>query len=243
MLRRSWASETSKKWRIVYAIPRPWKWIPCQMRENFPILNLGAALERPTFLIKLQRFWVPQLCRAAILDCREIHRIVQVWQDTFLNYDLLKNDHPQHIFHNSNNLASILSGFWGLILSETDSKERYEKGNRWIRRFFHFTSKVEVACWIILVEHILTLVWWIIREFLLRNGILEISLTLWNFQSWKLNFRTEVCMQTAELQVTMLWIKEVEVAKSIDELVTSRSITGQHDFLFSIWLMRGLRQP
>ena len=28
----------------------------------------------------------------------------------------------------------------------------------------------------------------------------------------------------------MLWIKEVEVAKSIDELVTSRSITGQHNF-------------
>ena len=51
------------------------------------------------------------------------------------------------------------------------------------------------------------------------------------FQSWKLNFRTEVCMRTAEPQVTMLWIGEVEVAKSIDELATSRSITGQHNFL------------
>ena len=50
------------------------------------------------------------------------------------------------------------------------------------------------------------------------------------FQSWKCNFRTEVCMRTADPQVTMLWIKEVEVAKSIDELVTSRSITGQHNF-------------
>ena len=28
----------------------------------------------------------------------------------------------------------------------------------------------------------------------------------------------------------MLWIKEVEIAKSIDELVTSRSIAGQHNF-------------
>ena len=36
-------------------------------------------------------------------------------------------------------------------------------------------------------------------------------------------------MRTAEPQVTMLWIKEVEVAKSIDELMTSRSIVG-HDF-------------
>ena len=51
------------------------------------------------------------------------------------------------------------------------------------------------------------------------------------FQSWKLNFRTEVCMRTAEPQVTMLWIKEVEVAKSIDELVTLRSTAGQHNLL------------
>ena len=50
------------------------------------------------------------------------------------------------------------------------------------------------------------------------------------FQSWKVNFRTEVCPRTADPQITMLWIKEVEIAKSIDELVTSRSITGQHNF-------------
>ena len=46
------------------------------------------------------------------------------------------------------------------------------------------------------------------------------------FQSWKF------CMRAAEPQITMLWIKEVEVAKSNDELVvTSRLITGQHNFL------------
>ena len=49
-------------------------------------------------------------------------------------------------------------------------------------------------------------------------------------QSWKVNFRTEVCLRTADPQITMLWIKEVEIPKSIDELMTSRSITGQHDF-------------
>ena len=67
----------------------------------------------------------------------------------------------------------------------------------------------------------------------------RVPLTEWNlgqfpdsmeFQSWKLNCRTEVCMRTAQPQVTMLWIKEVEVAKSFDDLVTSRSITVQHDF-------------
>ena len=50
-------------------------------------------------------------------------------------------------------------------------------------------------------------------------------------QIWKINFRTEVCLRTADPQVTALWHKESEIAKSIDELVTSRSITGQHNFL------------
>ena len=45
-------------------------------------------------------------------------------------------------------------------------------------------------------------------------------------QSWKIDFRTEGCLRTADPRVTMLWIKEVVIAKSIDELVTSRSIAG-----------------
>ena len=57
--------------------------------------------------------------------------------------------------------------------------------NRWIRQFLHLASKVDVQCWIILVELILTMVWWIIREFLFRNGILEFFLTLWNYKAGK----------------------------------------------------------
>ena len=64
----------------------------------------------------------------------------------------------------------------------------------------------------------------------LRNGILENFLTLWNFKAGTSTFRTEVCLRTADPQITMLWIKEGEIATSIDELMTSRSITGQHDF-------------
>ena len=50
------------------------------------------------------------------------------------------------------------------------------------------------------------------------------------FQSWKVNFETLVCSKTAEPHLTMHWIKEVEMAKSIDELMTSRSIVGRTDF-------------
>ena len=45
------------------------------------------------------------------------------------------------------------------------------------------------------------------------------------FQSWKVIFKTEVCSKTSDYQLTMQWIKEVETAESIDELLTSRSIT------------------
>ena len=44
------------------------------------------------------------------------------------------------------------------------------------------------------------------------------------FQSWKVNFRTEVCLRTADLQITMHWITEGEIEKSIDELMTSLAI-------------------
>ena len=108
-----------------------------------------------------------------------------------------------------------------------DSKENW-KDDHGIRSLSHTTSKVEVEYKIILVELILTVVWWI-RESWLRNGIMEIFPTL-EFQSWKSNFRIEVCMRTADPQVTMLWIKEIEIAKSIDEHRTSRSIMKK-DFL------------
>ena len=41
------------------------------------------------------------------------------------------------------------------------------------------------------------------------------------FQSWTVNFKTEVCSKTTYLRLRMRWIKEVEIAKSIDELMTS----------------------
>ena len=44
-------------------------------------------------------------------------------------------------------------------------------------------------------------------------------------QSWKFHYKTEVCSKSAEPQLTMQWIKEVEIATSIDDPMTSRSIT------------------
>ena len=50
------------------------------------------------------------------------------------------------------------------------------------------------------------------------------------FQSWKVNFKTEVCSKSADPHLTMQWIKGVEIPKSIGDLLTSRSISGRTDF-------------
>ena len=50
------------------------------------------------------------------------------------------------------------------------------------------------------------------------------------FQNWRGNFKTEICSKTADLHFTMQWVKEIEIAKSIDELMTSRSIVWRTDF-------------
>ena len=49
-------------------------------------------------------------------------------------------------------------------------------------------------------------------------------------QSWRVNFKNDVCTRTADPQLAVHWIQEVEIAKSMDELVTSRSIVGRTDF-------------
>ena len=51
-----------------------------------------------------------------------------------------------------------------------------------------------------------------------------------HFQCWRVNFKTEECESTRFPQLTMSWINEVEMEKSIDDLMTSQSIEGRRDF-------------
>ena len=50
------------------------------------------------------------------------------------------------------------------------------------------------------------------------------------FQCCKVNFRTEVCSKAKDPRLAMQWIKEIETAKSIDDLITPRSTLGRTDF-------------
>ena len=43
-----------------------------------------------------------------------------------------------------------------------------------------------------------------------------------------MRFKTEVCTYSQFPTEAMLWIKEVEMVESVDDLKSSRSITGTH---------------
>ena len=46
------------------------------------------------------------------------------------------------------------------------------------------------------------------------------------FACWKIRFKTEVCTCSQFSTEAMLWIKEVEMVESVDDLKPSRSIKG-----------------
>ena len=66
------------------------RWISCQMHEILMILTLGAGLDIPTFLNNILSFRVPEEGRGASLECREIHEMIRVFEETFLKTHLLK---------------------------------------------------------------------------------------------------------------------------------------------------------
>ena len=47
------------------------------------------------------------------------------------------------------------------------------------------------------------------------------------FQSWIVNFRTEVCSKAKNPTRALQWIKEIEAAKSLDDLITPKSLTAE----------------
>ena len=64
----------------------------------------------------------------------------------------------------------------------------------------------------------------------LWDGIMGNCLALWNFKVGRPTSELRCVYEQAVPQIAMIWIKEVENVKSIDELLTSRSIAGQQFF-------------
>ena len=62
------------------------------------------------------------------------------------------------------------------------------------------------------------------------------------FACWKIRFKTEVCTCSQFPTEAMLWIKEVEMVESVDELRSSCSVRGIRMPIFLKYSMRGLLQ-
>ena len=54
----------------------------------------------------------------------------------------------------------------------------------------------------------------------------EVSAHLFRFACWKIRFKTEVCTCSQFPTKAMLWIKEVELVDSVDDLKSSSTIRG-----------------
>ena len=148
--------------------------------------------------------------------------ILLCFRNRFLDDHLFKKDDPlqsstiQRIWH-----PALRD--WDLILQELQRDRRVKwKENRWRRQSLYHTSKVEVECWIN---------WWNLfsqwYDWWSEIPISELHLGKFpdsmEFQSWKVNFKTEVLSKTAYPHLTMHWNK-------VDDLMTSRSVAGRTGF-------------
>ena len=116
-------------------------------------------------------------------------------------------------------------------------------GNRWMRLFNHTVSKVEMVCAIILVENVLSAVWWIFWEFSLWNGILESSLTLWNFKAANCIPELGFVHDQPILRSLYSGSKKLRLPNCWRSLWHRDRLQGKLVFLISFCFMRWLRQP
>ena len=78
-------------------------------------------------------------------------------------------------------------------------------------------------------EHVHRFAWLINKDFRSRSFNLTVS-TLSTFACWKFRFKTRASACSGSLLEALLWIKEVEVVDSLEELKSSRSIQSYIHF-------------
>ena len=176
-------------------------------------------LEHPTFPVNPWSFRVPEKCEAAILDGRVIHGILWVLRETFWNPSCSRRTILIYL--------RKIRRIWHHHLEEEGCESCK------VRQFLLHVLIRALHTWIRACRTGGTYS----LDDVMDDPRIQISeLHLGKFhdsmecQSWKVNFKTEVCSKSADPQLTMQWIKEAEIAKSIDDLMTSRSVTGRTDF-------------
>ena len=146
--------------------------------------------------------------------CRLIPGMLWVLQETSFESLPAREGPSSALLHNSRNLASS-SCDWDQVLQDFFLRNMEEEGDE-SRRVRQHQLHVLIGVlqpWtqsVILKELILTIVWWNTRNSRSRKCILENSRTHFEFQSWKVNFKTEVCSKSAFLHHSQcIWSKKL----------------------------------
>ena len=227
-----------------------------QEQVNFMILTLGTGVGYPTFLISLLSLRVPGEGRAAILDCCVIHEMKWVFEETILKTYLLEKDVPQ----NSSKIRQIWHHHHHLDQTGNFMEKEKEVSQEPMTTIPIPCFQRRARCGGHEGGNYHTLVTGVqnhTSEFgtCSQNGMInypgyqipEMHLGKFpdptEFQSWKVNFRTEVCSKAKDPRLAMQWIKEIETAKSIDDLMTPRSTLGRTDFPDSVELDAMMASP
>ena len=159
------------------------------------ILRETAALERPTFPVNTLLFRVPEPCFAAILDCRTIHGILWVLQETYWNDYLLKTDKT---LLSSTFLASSSQRKMG-----PDTEGTTEKLESEMRRELQHSS-IFIPRWsgggLLNCTGVFFSQWcdWLSEIFRFRSCIWKKNPESVEFQCWKVNFKNEVCSHISQ---------------------------------------------
>ena len=159
-------------------------------------------------------------------------------QETFLK-NLIEENFPQH----PSNIFGIV-----FIRIETKCDRQYvERRNETKTTGVYNTNPHDLPgiiqlenLYIVLEELILKMVWRKIRDIQSRNCISGKFPESVDLPCWKINFRTELCSNSSHPTIAMSWIKEVEIVKSTEDLLTSQPIEGR-DFPILKRLMRRSR--
>ena len=174
---------------------------------------------------------VPEECQAAILCGLPLDaRNTMCASGNVLESLPVREGQPSVLFGNSRNLASSSAGLrhntaGNTMVPEREVRQEPQDSSISVPRFQEWAGRLNHTGRTYSHNGVTDYPRYPISE--MHLGTFPDSM---EFQSWKLNFKTEKCSKLADPQLTMHWIKEVEIAKSIDELMTSRSIVERTDF-------------
>ena len=166
------------------------------------------------------------LCSAATKNCRLTHGINLDYRMTFLEINFQRLIHPQFILKESN-LTTC---------KETEEQPLKQKGRRLVTQVKTDKIKAQFQCRHFAPRPLTTSSTTPVelpKNYMVgqqRQQISELQLDKFpnpqSFLVWKIRFKNQVTTCSDFPLNAMLWIKEVEMVDSLDELKSSRSVCG-----------------